>query len=263
MRDQLENVDFNNFNQQLNGMESKLQETDECNYRLAAQIDKLKRLLRINQIVVNKLQDNDKSIESMVDNEHETEQHAQVMQRVTEIEKKLLATMNLFNALKTQSNNCKDRARSSNAVLPEKLSALGGKLISIGNELLEVRRDKAAMECLANRLHSWPCKEPKSTTWTTCKTAVQNNMLCKLTLQEINTIVEPTKNIAQHRKLIQRVEQLLARSEHLNINSENFTKVRILSKVVLRALIKRKQLYELFTVNAKCKQTMAISNPYI
>lgn len=45
------------------------------------------------------------------------------------------------------------------------------------------------------------------------------------------------------------VEQVLAIAEQLNIKSEKLLNVKILSKMVLKALIKRKQLYQLCSDN--------------
>ncbi|KAM8703936.1 hypothetical protein ACLKA7_008546 [Drosophila subpalustris] len=213
-----EEAALENLNRHLQSMEKMLQKADEYNDTLADRINKLKDILGSNQ--------------------------------------KLFITVNLFNDYKCRvKNNSYTEDDDVESKLCNQLNMLGSNLISVGNQLKLMRKDKTDRERSAKSLHHWSYNgsNPTNKCWTQCKTQMQDMLqMSQLTLLQRPTdpflfqsdIKEtPIRQIRCHKKIIQRVESILAKAEHFNIRSETLTNVKVLAKMILNTLVKPNHLH--------------------
>ncbi|XP_034487950.1 uncharacterized protein LOC117792094 isoform X1 [Drosophila innubila] len=258
-----EEAGLDNLNRQLQSMEKMLKKADEYNDTLAERINRLKDIFRSNQRVFDKLEDNQKSINQIFRDEGENELNSKkLIPHITSIENKLLVTVNLFNDYKCR---VKDMSYTQDADMESKLckqlNMLGSNLISVGNQLKLIRQDKTAEERDANYLHRWSCNGSNQSNmcWTQCKSQMQDMLqMSQLTvlhrrsepfLFESDIKETPIRKIRCQKKIIQRVESILAKAETFNIRSETLTNVKVLAKMILSALVKRNNLYEFCCVD--------------
>ncbi|KAL7731166.1 hypothetical protein ACLKA6_014358 [Drosophila palustris] len=252
-----EEAALENLNRHLQSMEKMLQKADEYNDTLADRINKLKDILRSNQKVFDKLQDNQQSIQKIFRGSNdESKLNYELTQRLANIENKLFITVNLFNDYKCRvKNNSYTEDHDVESKLCNQLNMLGSNLISVGNQLKLMRQDKTDRERNAKSLHHWSYNgsNPTNMCWTQCKTQMQDMLqMSQLTLLQRPTdpflfqsdIKEtPIRQIRCHKKIIQRVESILAKAEHFNIRSETLTNVKVLAKMILNALVKPNHLH--------------------
>ncbi|XP_064553219.1 uncharacterized protein LOC135438725 isoform X2 [Drosophila montana] len=240
-----------------------LKRADEYNDKLAVQIDNLKHVVRSNRNVLEKLRANEQHMKTLFEDQSQSELHAQMISHVKRLKKKLFVTLTTFNALEAeQKASVNNQDHSSESSLAQQICEIGANLISIGNELMLLREDKAAAKRALYQLQQWSCKGPNiaETCWTHCMTPLQENILPVDQLAVLrksteslslafNKSTESTREDQCQKHIIERVENVLAIAEQLNIKSEKLLNVKILSKMVLKALIKRKQLYQLCSAN--------------
>ncbi|XP_030559011.1 uncharacterized protein LOC115761394 isoform X2 [Drosophila novamexicana] len=256
-------VELASFAQQLDNAEHMLKRADEYNDKLAVQIDNLKNVVRSNQNILEKLQANEQHMNTLFEDQSQSELHAQMITDVKRLKKKLFVTLTTFDRLEAEQKACVDnQEHSSESSLAQEICELGVNLVSIGNELMLLRDDKAAAKRALYQLQQWSCRGPNiaETCWTHCKAPLQENTLPVDQLAVLrkateslslafNKSTKSTREVQCQQHIIERVEQVLAIAEQLNIKSEKLLNVKILSKMVLKALIKRKQLYQLCSDN--------------
>ncbi|EDW59247.2 uncharacterized protein [Drosophila virilis] len=254
-------VELASFAQQLDNAEHMLKRADEYNDKLAVHIDNLKNVVRSNQNILEKLQANEQHMKALFEDQSQSELHAQMITDVKRLKKKLFVTLTTFDRLEAEQKASADN-RDHSSTLAQEICELGANLVSIGNELMLLREDKAAAKRALYQLQQWSCRGPNiaDTCWTHCMAPLQENTLPVDQLAVLrkateslslafNKSTESTREVKCQKHIIERVEQVLAIAERLNIKSEKLLNVKILSKMVLKALIKRKQLYQLCSDN--------------
>ncbi|KAH8414235.1 hypothetical protein KR215_000813, partial [Drosophila sulfurigaster] len=160
MQTSIEEVRLENLNQELKSMEKMLQKADEYNDTLSKHINKLRAIVSSNQKVFKKFKINEECMKEILnDDNHKEILYNQLIQKIGNIENKLFVTVNLFNEYKkrVQDKSCV-RDDIVESKLCNQLNALGTNLISVGNQITELREEKMAKDCeTANNLHHGSC----------------------------------------------------------------------------------------------------------
>ncbi|KAH8417866.1 hypothetical protein KR222_007411, partial [Zaprionus bogoriensis] len=146
-------ADLQSFSIQLELMEKLMKRASEYNQKLTEHIEKMKNIVKSNQVVFQKVETNSRSMKSLVRADGLDEMlNSNLMKHSANIEEKLYVTATLFEDFKNQ------RCGRSDHRLSQQLKGLGANLISIGNEIMMMRQDKAAMESNADALYQRSCR---------------------------------------------------------------------------------------------------------
>lgn len=246
-----------NLNRHLQSMDKMLQKANEDNGNLTEQINKLKDILGSNQMVFDNLQINQQSLGKILKDDCKNEEkYSKLIQRLAIIENKLFVTGSLFNDYKCRLKDNSNMLDNDVVLkLSNQINVLGTNLLSVGNQLKLMSQDKMKKEHDASNLLHWSCNSSNQTNicWTQCKTQMKDMLqMGQLTMVQshekscsFDSDIEetPIRQIRYQKKIIQRVQSILARAEHLNIRSETLSNVKVLAKMILSALVKRNHLH--------------------